>query len=533
MGLLLVLAAVFTASCQYREAAAFPLRGIEKNLYGLSREAAAGALPLEAGKRYVYRFEEPLTLTKEFSLELEYRVPPGGLEIILEWGDGAWVLPRDASFLGAGEGPLRYALPVPPGPVEGFGIAVTGEGRTGAPGALELRGLGLVPRWYGFARDPGETRLTPFVYREGGNLVINPPPEYRPAGYPEAAAALERPGALRLSAAGRRFEALPAPGTAELRIPGELLPEEPYPLVLETEAAVRFFRLGPAPDRHPPAEPLPADPGIVLAYPPERWRDPRWEIFRWDRFPEILIFDTADYQVQDRLFKRLAFFVEKAGFRGRLAPDREIAGLHGWNAHDYRAEDLAAFFELARQSGFPLLPEDRELEGILLRGGILRREGGAIRAGKGAVISISRQSGDSLRSLFMAHEGFHGLFFIDRDFRDWSRRRWENLPPAARRFLLSYFGYQAYDVNDEYLMVNEFMAHLMQQSVSRASRYFGETLAGRIAASPWRRTVLPPGEGPFWPELGETFRAEAAAFSAYAETRWGLAAGRVRRVIVR
>ena len=81
----------------------------------------------------------------------------------------------------------------------------------------------------------------------------------------------------------------------------------------------------------------------VLLYDPEHWRQPDYELFSWTRFPGILIMDTASYAVQSRFFKRLAFYVEKRGYRGRLIPEEEFAGLHGFNAHDYRAEDLARF----------------------------------------------------------------------------------------------------------------------------------------------------------------------------------------------
>jgi hypothetical protein len=274
---------------------------------------------------------------------------------------------------------------------------------------------------------------------------------------------------------------------------------------------------------------------LILEYPQSAWRRGDYEVFRWDRFPSLLIFDTADYAVQDRLLKRLAFFVEKAGWRGRLAGDHEIADQHGWNAHDYRALDLARFFEAARLEDFPLLPEERELESILLEARIIRREGGGIAAGEGGIISISRESEGYLRSLFTVHEGFHGIFFIDEEFREFSRRRWDGLDPAARRFILSYFDYQHYDIKDEYLVVNEFMAHVLQQPVSRAARYFGETLASRLDASSWRRAVLPEKDeaAGAWPALAEAFLAEARAFDAYAAGRWGLGAGRVSPLRVR
>jgi hypothetical protein len=286
--------------------------------------------------------------------------------------------------------------------------------------------------------------------------------------------------------------------------------------------------------------PISADPYFILGYPVEAWRNSRYEVFCWDAFPEILIFDTASYDVQDRLFKRLAFFVEKAGFRGRLAGDAEIAGLHGWNAHDYRAEDLASFFETARKSNFPLLAEERELEAILLSCGIIKRNASLqIVPGSGAIVSISRESDKTdkaLRPRFMVHECFHGIYFIDEDFRNFSRQRWEVFPPAAKKFLLSFFEFQAYDTKDTNLVINEFMAHVLQQSVAQAAWYFGEYQPNRmIAASPWRRASLPEKETvsadgrTYWPDIAAAFTAEGEAFSRYVSQRWGLAAGRVWR----
>jgi hypothetical protein len=215
--------------------------------------------------------------------------------------------------------------------------------------------------------------------------------------------------------------------------------------------------------------------------------------------------------------------------------DSEIADLHGWNAHDYRAETLAAFFALAAKTNFPLLREERELETLLFNTGILRRDSSnTIIPGRGAIISITRESSDALRSLFMNHEGFHGLYFIDEEFRQFCKQRWDRFTGAPRNFILSYFGYQAYDTKDRDLVINEFMAHILQQSVSQAGHYFGVTLAGRIDASSWRRTVLPPKDeaANSWPILANAFRAEAEVFSRYVNERWGLAAGRVWKVSV-
>ena len=42
-------------------------------------------------------------------------------------------------------------------------------------------------------------------------------------------------------------------------------------------------------------------------------------IYRWDRFPQVIVLDMADFTEQDRMFSRLAFFLEKRGYRGRSA----------------------------------------------------------------------------------------------------------------------------------------------------------------------------------------------------------------------
>jgi hypothetical protein len=393
---------------------------------------------------------------------------------------------------------------------------------------LELRSLEIVPRWYGLEKAGGGLSLTPFVFAAPQGLGLDLPAEF---AFPEGELLIRAGGLVRSSVGPLLIEGPPLEG--EFRIISGL---SPFPLrrALVEAADLESLRLVSSPPR-PFPEPIPLDPALILDYPLSSWRRGDYEVFRWESFPSLLIFDTASYAVQDRLFKRLAFFVEKAGYRGRLAGDEEIADQHGWNAHDYRAQDLARFFEAARLESFPLLPAERELEAILFEALILRREGDRILAGEGGIISISRESEGYLRSLFMAHEGFHGIFFIDEDFREFSRRRWQDLDPAARRFIISYFDYQHYDIRDEYLMVNEFMAHVLQQPVSRAGRYFGETLASRIDASPWRRTVLPEKDEltGAWPVLAELFVAEARAFDAYVAGRWGLGAGRVHRIRIK
>jgi hypothetical protein len=533
-------------SCGRGKEAVFRVSFPGFGLYGLSQEASSGLLGVPDSQKLDYEFRSRDGTGASSRAEGDLPViPPGSsLEIVysvsgdiprelkdsffpvLDLGPGAlWELPWDASFLGFDESlsPSAYAVPAA-GVLEGFSVYLSGaEGRApprrrGEEGGafLRIEGISVVPRRFGFEKKGGGFFASPFVLKTADAFVIDPPPGYR---FEDA----------KLLASGTDFAA----GTGNFRLDATGAFSVPFPALGDPFPASasggleRFVLVHSQPPPFP--QPVPADPRIILDYPRESWRDPRYEIFRWENFPSILILDTADYGVQDRLLKRLAFFVEKAGFRGRLASDRELAGLHGWNAHDYRAEDLARFFDTAEKSGFPLLSEERELLAVLFDAGILLRTDGGITDGEGAVISVSRESPGYLRELFMAHEGFHGLFFIDSEFRDFSRSRWNGLSPEARRFILSFFDYQHYDINDEYLVINEFMAHCLQQPASRAAPYFGQTLPGRLAASARRRGDLPPKDEAAgnWPLLARAFRAEAEAFSAYVNERWGFAAGKV------
>jgi hypothetical protein len=510
----------------------FPVRGTDTVLLGIGREAAGGSADLRKSKKLEYRFETSPVISHPASLEIEYSLNAGGKtpRTVLETEGNSWVLPvNDPDTV------FHYAVPVQR--PETFNITLAEE--TDGKPSITIHSIEFKERWFGFfiLRDSAaQYYSSPFLTRRPGESggsgqvwEIDVPADFGvPAGFFQALSSDMLCGKEAALDAGKHHLGL-LPGLKRLSVPAGLISPGDMPLALKGERVDSLRQSYAKPPPFP--EPVPADPGLVLSWPVENWRDSRYEVFRWDRFPSLLIFDIADYAIQDRMLKRLAFFVEKKGFRGRLAPDSEIAELHGWNAHDYRSQDLARFFQSAREAQFPLLPEERELERILLNTGVIRRAGDTITAGEGGIISISRESTGYLRALFMAHEAFHGLFFVDEDFRDFSRRRWLQLPSQAKRFIISYFGYQQYDTSDEYLLVNEFMSHVLQQPVSQAAHYFGVTLPLRLENS-WRKTSLPPKDqdSGSYPVLAEAFTREAQAFSAYVADRWGLAAGRVSLV---
>lgn len=232
--------------------------------------------------------------------------------------------------------------------------------------------------------------------------------------------------------------------------------------------------------------PLIADPGTITTWQKKLWRKFDYEIFSWELLPNVLIFDFATYDIQDKYLKRLAFFVEKSGYVGQLWQDKDINHLHGFNAHDYRSQSLADFFNLALQTNFQLNKEEEHLCSVLQKNNIIKK----IKADdkdyfiplNGAIVSISQESPEYLRRSLLGHECYHGIYFTDEKFRIFVDDVRNIVDPQELAFLHSYFFNTPslkYNPQDDYLLKNEFMAYLLQQSVNNCSKYFSQTLANR------------------------------------------------------
>ena len=221
--------------------------------------------------------------------------------------------------------------------------------------------------------------------------------------------------------------------------------------------------------------PVRTDPGLILNYNKSAWRTLDYEIFEWDRFERILFFDTRNYNIQDNFFKRMAYFVEKEGYKGTLLTDEQLQGKHGYNAHDYSAASMANFFNKALQENFTLNKEEEILKKILLENDLIEFDGTVFIPNEGGIVSISQESAPYLRSTFLAHEGWHTLFFKDEEFRNFTSAVYYTMDQTSIQFLKDYFKSQpglGYDQNDDYLMHNEFMAYIMQQNIKEVSKYF-------------------------------------------------------------
>ena len=268
-------------------------------------------------------------------------------------------------------------------------------------------------------------------------------------------------------------------------------------------------------------QPMPVDLGGLLVYARDQWRNEEFELFSWNLRPEVLLIDTASYPVQSGFFKRLAFFVEKSGSAGSLLPDEMIADKHGWNAHDYQASDLALFFNKAQSEGFQLGERELLLRQILADRGIIRRSGGEWDAGVGAVLSVSQESVLWLRALFLQHEGYHGFFFTDAGYRDVCFAVWNGLSPLEQQFWREFLYLRNYNVYDEFLVVNEFQAFLMQVKRENLDAYYWDySVPALVTAAPETAALVEELKAAF----PDTFRRSAAPLENYLLERVGAGA---------
>ncbi len=204
--------------------------------------------------------------------------------------------------------------------------------------------------------------------------------------------------------------------------------------------------------------------------------------------------------------------------------DSAMSHFHGFNAHDYRAETLALFFQEAEQEHFPLNKSELYLRTILFHNGIITRTEAGIEAGHGAIVSISRLT-QALRYRLLTHECLYGIYFTEKSFREAVAKAFQQTDPRARLFQRYFELYPSlqYNTDDAYLFQNEFMAYLLQQNSGQLRPYYVDRIS-------WFR-VMNTTE----PELcayisqtkAEAFIQAAAQMSSFLYIRWSLKDGRI------
>ncbi len=146
--------------------------------------------------------------------------------------------------------------------------------------------------------------------------------------------------------------------------------------------------------------------------------------------------------------------------------------------------------------------------------------------GRGAIASISRETANALRKKLLTHEAFHGMYFVRPQFREYTTKVYADMPDGARQFIRTYFGKHRilrYDIHNQYLLENEFMAYLLQQPLSEVTSYVQWNMAGYL-----RRRLHEPEALAYIEKIkGSDFKIAARALNDFVYAETGLVGGRV------
>jgi hypothetical protein len=232
-------------------------------------------------------------------------------------------------------------------------------------------------------------------------------------------------------------------------------------------------------------------------------------LFRLQEDSNVLVLDFPDLHDQAQMFNRVAALIEKADLpRDRVVSEGEldahIRGAGGnpdayYYGHDYRAADLARFFQLVAQQNMPLNAEETWLRDRLDQEGWLAPEA------NGALISIPGIAGEidaTSRTTIFRHELSHAVYFTDPAYVALTQHLWNDLlTDTERDAIRAFLGKDGYDTKDEDLMANEGQAYLIH---TRDPRYFMPAMVG---IDPTRETIL---RGTFVDAIPEPWLRESA-----------------------
>lgn len=235
-------------------------------------------------------------------------------------------------------------------------------------------------------------------------------------------------------------------------------------------------------DGKAPMTPLPADFKQILENDPAQWRFSDWEVYSWESFPGIFIIDFQNFNIQSHMLKRLSYFVEKKGFTGKIHSFTRLSGKTDWNAHNYKAKDLAAFFTEAERTGALLTSAETYLRELLLANGMIEKGDAGYTGGEDkGIVSVSQESLPHVRALLLTHEGYHGLFYAAQGLKELVYDLWDKLAPEAQEMWVEYLmtaDVWNYDYKNGYLLRNEMLGYMMQQK--DFAEYFDNMMFPRL-----------------------------------------------------
>ncbi|MDB5377077.1 MAG: hypothetical protein JWR00_1523, partial [Rubritepida sp.] len=190
---------------------------------------------------------------------------------------------------------------------------------------------------------------------------------------------------------------------------------------------------------------------------------------RWAPNPLVWVLDFPNLELQGRAMNRMAALLEKARTpRDRVLGDEALAGAitadgrtsSTWYfGHNYRASDLARFFQWAERDGVTLNPLELWVRKLVeLARQVDRSRDAAILT----LPALGPHVDAAMRAAILRHELGHGQFFTLPFFAAHVMRIWERgLSEAERDTIRRFLGDEGYDTKQEEVMANEAMAYLL------------------------------------------------------------------------
>jgi hypothetical protein len=271
-----------------------------------------------------------------------------------------------------------------------------------------------------------------------------------------------------------------------------------------------------APATHPAPIQIPTQTATIAQIDAHRGTTPT--LFHLQEDPAVLVLDFPKLHDQAQMLNRVAALIEKADMpRDRVVTEAEldahIKATGGdpdayYYGHDYRAADLARFFQQAAAQKRPLNPQETWLRNTLAGQGWLKPDAvGALISIPGVTAVIDAAS----RTTIFRHELSHAVYFTDPAYVALTQHFWNDmLTDTERAAMRAFLAKDGYDTKDEDLMANEGQAYLIN---TRDPRYFMPAMVG---IGPTREAIL---RGTFVDAIPEPWlRASALAVAPIAAT---------------
>ena len=223
------------------------------------------------------------------------------------------------------------------------------------------------------------------------------------------------------------------------------------------------------------------------------------DVFRWSTHTYAVVMLFASKAVQAKYLKRIALFVEKKGTRGTMVPTTALARYTGWGAHDYKADDLALFFETARTQHIALLPEEYALKQLFITLGILVASNASgdtsienmpVTTGTGTISTVARSYTIALQKILLTHELMHAWFFENKSLRKYVHAVWQEASKNTQEYWKRFLSMLRYDDQFEYLVENELFAYLLQRPLDALYTHVPAWFRGYSASDSENAQVL-------------------------------------------